>query len=38
MFARRWFCSTPPPFRADEKHRGSFFPPAFQQRSGGARN
>src|SRR5207244_5601549 len=40
---REWFCvrvrscSTRPPFRADEKHRGSFFPPAFRQRSGGAR-
>jgi len=27
----------PAPFRADEKHPGSFFPPAFRQRSGGAR-
>src|SRR5262245_311953 len=31
------FCSTPPPFRAGEKCPGSFFPPAFRQRSGGAR-
>src|SRR5262249_14094840 len=34
--ARSGPCSTPPPFRADEKHPGGFFPPAFRQRSGGA--
>src|SRR6516165_11461040 len=29
------FCSTPPPFRADENTRGSFLPPASGRRSGG---
>ena len=38
MFARRcWFCSTPPPFRADEKRPGVFLsagiPAAFRRRA-----